>query len=176
MVTDDDPVLARGRFLKLVQRDGWEYVERANATGVVAVVAVTEGGKLLVTEQYRLPVNRRVVDLPAGLAGDVGGSEDEDMAAAAQRELEEEVGYRAESMQFLFRGPSSAGLTSEVITFFNATGLTRVSDGGGDDSEDIEVLEIPLDDFDEWAKAKQEAGVFIDPKILAGLYFAGRLS
>lgn len=166
-------IVAAGRFLRLVSCDGWEYVERANATGVVAIVAVTDEGRLLLTEQYRKPVDCRVADLPAGLAGDVAGEADEDLAEAAQRELQEEVGYAAESMRYLFRGPSSAGLTSEVITFYRASGLRRVGPGGGDASEDILVHEVPLDEFDDWVAAAVQRGVAIDPKVLAGLYFAG---
>jgi len=170
-----DQVLGDGRFLRLVRRDGWEFVERANAAGVVAVVAVTDERKFLLTEQYRAPVGCRVADLPAGLAGDVDGQSDEDFAEAARRELVEEVGYEAESFRFLFRGPSSAGLTSEVVTFFRARGLRRIGPGGGDDSEAITVHEVPLDDFDAWTTAAIQRGVMIDPKILAGLYFAGCL-
>jgi ADP-ribose pyrophosphatase len=169
----DHRIIASGRFLRLVNREGWEFVERANATGVVAIVAVTDNGRLLLTEQYREPVRCRVADLPAGLAGDVAGEQDEDFAAAAQRELQEEVGYAAESMRYLFRGPSSAGLTSEVITFYRAGGLRRVGPGGGDASEDIQVHEVPLDEFDDWVAAALQRGVTIDPKVLAGLYFAG---
>ncbi len=166
-------VLAEGRFLRLLSLHGWEYVERANATGVVAIVAVTDDGNLIVTEQFRPPVGQRVVDLPAGLAGDIDGQETEHFAGAAQRELIEEVGYQAAGMRYLFRGPSSAGLTSEVITFFRAVGLRKVGDGGGDDSEEITVHEIPLPDAPAWIQDRERRGIAIDPKIIAGLYFAG---
>ena len=63
-------VLGEGRFLRLVDDHTWEYVERRNATGVVAIVAVTPAGELLLTEQHRPAVGTAVIDLPAGLAED----------------------------------------------------------------------------------------------------------
>lgn len=168
-----DRIIAEGTHLRLVCRQGWEFVERSNSTGVVAIVAVTDEGELLLTEQFRKPVGCRVVDLPAGLAGDMAGLETERMSAAAHRELEEEVGYRAGEMRFVFRGPSSAGLTSEVITFFRAYGLQKVAEGGGDETEDIQVHAVPLEGIEEWLTAKMRGGVAIDPKIIAGMYFSG---
>lgn len=168
-------VIAAGRFLRLVRRNGWEFTERTNASGVVAIVAVTDDGKLIITEQFRPPIGKRVVDLPAGLAGDIDGQETEEMAEAAQRELVEEVGYEAAAMRYLFRGPSSPGLSSEIITFFRAEGLRKVGDGGGDDCEDIVVHEIPLDKAVAWMQDCEQRGLAIDPKIIVGLYFAGVL-
>jgi len=174
-MTPHDEIISEGAHLRLVKRDGWEYAERTRSSGVVAIVAVTDDRRLVVIEQYRIPVRCRVVDLPAGLAGDVGGLEDERLSAAAFRELEEETGYTAENLRYLFRGPSSAGLTSEMITFYRAEGLHKVGPGGGDDSEDIAVHEVPLAEFHTWIAARLKRGVAIDPKILAGLYFAGCL-
>ena len=164
-------VLGAGRHLRLVADDGWEYVERTNATGVVVVAAVTEDRKLVLTEQYRRPVNRRVIDLAAGLAGDVPGAESEDLATAAKRELLEETGFAAGEMVLLAEGPSSAGLTSEVVTFFLATDLTKVGPGGGDTTEDINVHLVPLDSVDDWLSQRRAQGLHIDPKIYLALYF-----
>lgn len=65
-------VVAEGRFLRFLIKQGWEYVERPNCTGIVIIVAVTDEGKLLFTEQFRLPVGRPVIEFPAGLVGDEG--------------------------------------------------------------------------------------------------------
>jgi ADP-ribose pyrophosphatase len=165
-------ILAAGRFVRLVSDGGWEYAERVGSTGVVTIVAVTDEGRLLLAEQYRRPVGRRVIELPAGLAGDIDGAESEEFAAAARRELLEETGYRAERMTWLTEGPSSAGLSSEVITFFLATGLEKTGPGGGDGSEQIEVHEVPLDSAAEWLAARAKDGTYVDPKVYAGLYFA----
>ncbi len=51
-------VIAQGRFLQLVNNNGWEYVERAKASGVVAVIAVTVEQQLILTEQFRPPSGR----------------------------------------------------------------------------------------------------------------------
>lgn len=171
----NETVLGQGRWLRLVNCDGWEYCERAVARGVVVVVAVTDDDRLILTEQYRPAVGKRVVDLPAGLAGDVEGQEDEAFAEAARRELEEETGYTAKTMRKLIACPSSAGITSEVITYFHAAGLTKSGEGGGDHSEEIEVLEVPLKALRDWLSAKDAAGIAVDPKIPAGLFFASKL-
>jgi ADP-ribose pyrophosphatase len=164
--------IAEGRHLRLVSRGGWEYAERGRVTGIVVIVAVTPENKVILVEQNRPPVGGRVIELPAGLAGDVAGAESEDLAEAARRELLEETGYAAESFTLLFAGPPSAGLSSEVLTFFRAKGLTKVAAGGGDDSEDIQIHEVPLENITQWLleRAKTQ-GIFIDPKIFAGLFF-----
>lgn len=161
----------RGRFLGLMERDGWEYVYRTNATGVVVMVAVTDSRELLLVEQYREPVASRVIELPAGLVGDTGDTA-EAAEAAAHRELLEETGYRAQSMVELMTCPSTPGMSSEVITIYFAAGLVREGDGGGDNSEDITVHHVPLDTTARWLSARASAGVMLDPKIYAGLYWA----
>ncbi|MCA9073346.1 MAG: NUDIX hydrolase [Planctomycetaceae bacterium] len=170
---DVPEVLFEGRHLQLVSRKGWEYADRPNVSGIVIIVAVTSENHLILVEQFRPPVNSRVIELPAGLAGDIAGSEDEELAEAARRELLEETGYAAETFTRLFAGPPSAGLSSEVLTFFRAEGLKKVDAGGGDDSEDIQIHEVPVDQVTDWLNDRvQGGGVCIDPKIYAGLYFA----
>jgi ADP-ribose diphosphatase len=165
-------IIAEGRHLRLVSRGGWEYVDRGGITGIVVIVAVTPENNVILVEQNRPPVGGRVIELPAGLAGDVAGSESEALAEAARRELLEETGYAAESFTRLFEGPPSAGLSSEVLTFFRAEGLTKVTAGGGDDSEDIQIHEVPLENITDWLlNHAATRGVLIDPKIFAGLFF-----
>jgi ADP-ribose pyrophosphatase len=166
--------LYAGKFLALVKEGHWEYAERTNATGAAIIVAVTNEQKLLLVEQYRIPVHARTVELPAGIIGDEPGSRGEDHAEAARRELEEETGYRAERMEALTHGPSSSGLTSETVTLFLAAKLTRVGPGGGVAHEQITVHEVPLNEVHGWLDAKAKAGVLIDPKVYAGLCFIGR--
>jgi ADP-ribose pyrophosphatase len=156
----------------LVKRGRWEFVQRRNVTGIVGIVAVTDEGKLLLVEQYRVPVGRRVIEIPAGLAGDIAGSENEELIEAARRELEEETGYRAAQIGVLATGTSSAGLCSEVITVVRATGLTRVGPGGGDASESIVVHEVPLPDVPRWLDAKVREGLMVDLKVYSALHFA----
>lgn len=143
-------------------------MERTVASGVVVIVAVTDEGRLVLTEQYRIPVERSVIELPAGLAGD--GEAGETLIAAAHRELLEETGYEATAMGRLADGPSSAGLTSEVVTFMRASGLRRVGPGGGDADEAITVHEVLLDEVGAWLDAMTRRGYLVDPKVYAGLY------
>lgn len=163
-----------GRFLNLVSKDGWEYATRTGSTGVVAIVAITDQDRVLLIEQFRPPVDRFVIEIPAGLAGDVAGSESEDFAEAARRELLEETGYQAATIKKLQTGPPSAGLTDELITFFEAKGLTKVNEGGGDESESIVVHEIPRSSLRDWLSQQAAAGKLIDPKIAAGLWMVGK--
>ena len=173
--TDEERVLAEGRHIRLVRRRGWEYADRPNATGIVAILAITDDNRLVLTEQDREPVRKSVIELPAGLAGDVSGEADEALATAAHRELLEETGYQADGMVYLTEGPPSAGLSTEVITFYRATGLRKVGAGGGVDHEKIEVHEVPLAEVDNWLREAASAGRLIDPKIYTGLYFVRQL-
>ena len=160
---------AQGKYLRLLREDGWEYVDRVGVTGIVAMIPITDDSKIVLIEQFRAPVGKRVVEIPAGLVGDQPGSETPTLAA--KRELLEETGYKARRMKKVTEGPPSAGLSTEVVTFYLATGLTKVEDGGGDGSEDIEIHEVPLDDVDNWLKRRAK-GRYIDPKVYTGLYFA----
>ncbi|NOR20334.1 MAG: NUDIX domain-containing protein [Xanthomonadales bacterium] len=162
-----------GRFLGLKERDSWEYAFRTNATGVVVMVPVTNKGELVLVEQYRIPVQSLVLELPAGLVGDSGDSK-EDFKAAAQRELIEETGYRAETLEELITSPSTAGMADEIITIYYASGLERIGPGGGEGNENITVHHVPLESAVEWLDKRQKEGMMLDPKIYAGLFWAGQ--
>jgi ADP-ribose pyrophosphatase len=168
-------VLAEGQFLRLVRRGRWEYAERVNATGAVAIVALTEDRQILFTQQRREPMRAQVLELPAGLMGDVAGDPASDTwKDAARRELLEEAGYQARSYKLLTDGPVSAGFGTETITMVMATGLRKVAAGGGVDGEDILLHVVPFDSADKWLAARKKKGFLVDPKVYAGLYFAGK--
>ena len=126
---------------------------------------------MILIEQFRAPVNKRVIEIPAGLAGDIAGSEDEGLEIAAQRELMEETGYEARKLTRLLDGAVSAGMTSEVVTLFLAEGLQKTGKGGGDGSEDIEVHEIPVGEVHHWITQREKGGAIVDFKVYAGLFF-----
>jgi ADP-ribose pyrophosphatase len=163
--------LYTGKFLALIKEGRWEYVERVNATGAAIILAVTPEGKLLLVEQYRIPVHARTIELPAGIIGDEPGGADESHAEAARRELLEETGYEAAQIELLTASPSGAGLTSERVEMYRASGLRRAGKGGGVAHEDITVHEIPLAEVTAWLESRARTGVLVDSKVYAGLFF-----
>ena len=75
-------------------------------------------------------------------------------------------------MEYLAEGPTSAGLSNEIITFFLALDVHQVGPGGGDDKEDIDVYLVPLDEVDAWLETKRLSSVMVDPKVYTAIYFA----
>lgn len=159
--------LYSGKFINLVRDGRWEYCERVNNTTAAMIFACTAEGHVLLVEEYRPPIGKQSICFPAGLIGDEG---EESPLEAARRELAEETGYEAEHMRYLFDGPSSPGITSETISFFLATGLRRVSAGGGVQGERIVVHEVPLATVESWLAFQLSQGKAIDPRIYTGLY------
>lgn len=166
--------LFNGQWLRLRKRGRWEFAERTNPGGGVIIVAVTDEDRILFVEQWREAISAKTIEMPAGLVGDRDGGQDETAVAAAQRELLEETGYRAGRVEFLMAGPSSAGMSNEVIAFVRAFDLVREHAGGGDRTENIIVHEISRIEAPHWLLAKSRAGFSIDPKLFAGLYFLDR--
>jgi ADP-ribose pyrophosphatase len=171
----ESEVLFEGRYLRLKRKGHWEFVERCRTSGIVAILAITNDQELILVEQLRAPVNAKVIELPAGLVGDIMGKEHESLRIAAKRELLEETGYEAEQMEYLMEGPPSAGLSSEVVTFFRARGLRKISDGGGDKAENIIVHAIPVAALRPWLTGKAMAGFLVDYKIYAALFLTSSL-
>ena len=163
--------LHTGKFLALIKEGHWEYVDRTNATGAALILAVTNEQNILLVEQFRIPVHARTIELPAGIIGDEPGNSQETQAEAARRELLEETGYTAGHIEALTTGPACSGITTERVTLFRATELQRTGQGGGVAHEDITVHEVPLKEITTWLEAKAKAGILIDPKVYAGLFF-----
>ena len=158
-----------GRYQRMVVRGTGEYSERTHPGGLAAIViAVTPEDKVLFVEQFRIPLQARTIEMPAGLVGDVDSGESIEQSAI--RELEEETGWTAEHAQVLMIGPTSSGASSEKIAFVRATGLRRVGEGGGDDSEDITVHSVPRARAAAWLVEKMGQGYELDAKLWAGLW------
>ncbi len=168
--TDRPATVYEGRYLRVVKRDRWEYATRPNATGVVGVVALHDDGRIVLIEQYRVPAGARVIEIPAGLAGD--DDDGESLLDAAQRELKEETGYTARHWRPLVTGMSSPGMTDETITFFLATGLQKRGSGGGVDGEDITVHEVDFNNLMPWLNQQVAAGKRINLTLLASVFAA----
>lgn len=157
-----------GKHLFVLERDGWEYAERKKSVEAVAIVAVTRDDEVILTEQYRRPVDAQVIDWPAGLVGDEGENNPD---ATAKKELEEETGFRCERVERLASGPSSPGITSEIVTLYRALGAERVGEGGGVGGEKIRVHVVPRAEIERWLGEREREGVLIDLKVWGGLHF-----
>jgi ADP-ribose pyrophosphatase len=155
-----------GRFIAARRRGKWEYVSRTRGVSAAVILAVDDGHVILV-EQFRAPLQKMCIELPAGLVGDE--TEGEEAAEAAIRELEEETGYRAERMVDLGRFHASPGMSSEGFTLLRAEGLTRTGQGGGVAGEDIEVHRVPLGEVADFVARKRAQGAAIDGKMLVVL-------
>lgn len=154
-----------GRFIVAKQRGKWEYVGRARNIRAAVILALDEGHVILV-EQYRVPLGRNCLELPAGLIGDTEGSEGEDAMAAAKRELEEETGYSARHWANLGEFFSSPGMVSESFTLLKATGLEKVGAGGGSGDEAITVHRVKLSDIAGTIERHRAKGTAIDVRLL----------
>jgi ADP-ribose pyrophosphatase len=171
---DEPQVLGEGRFTRLLSYRGWEWVERTNVKAAAVIVAITEQRQLLLVEQYRIPLARRVIELPAGLVGDLAENKQEGLEEAARRELLEETGYEAGGIEVLLEGPTTPGLANEVYTLLLARNVRKVAPGGGDSTEDIQVHVVPLDQVEGWLESKRREGLVVSPKIYSALHFASR--
>lgn len=156
-------VVWEGKYLAAHKEGTWEYVARRGGIGAAVIVAVHEGHLILV-EQHRIPIGRACLELPAGLVGDEDAGEATTDAAA--RELEEETGYRPERIEDLGFFYSSPGMSSEGFNLVRATGLARVSDGGGHEGENITVHRVPLAEVPAFVAQKRDEGLGIDAKLL----------
>ena len=130
-----EEMMWEGRFITAKKRGRWEYVGRARGIRAAAIVTIAEdpdGARhVILVGQYRVPLGRFCLEIPAGLVGDDAGGEGEAAIDAAARELEEETGYRAGKLEVLGEFYSSPGMVSEMFTLIKATDLTKVGDGGG---------------------------------------------
>jgi ADP-ribose pyrophosphatase len=164
----DTPIETRweGRFITVKQQGNWEYVSRSRGIHAAVILAIddaADGRHVILVEQYRVPMGKNCLELPAGLVGDDVAGEASELAA--ERELEEETGYSAANWRTVGEFFSSPGMVSESFTLLVATGLTKVGEGGGVDSEDIIVHRVPLDGIEDFIAAKRGEGCGIDVRV-----------
>lgn len=152
-----------GKFVVAKRRGRWEYVSRARDIRAAAILAL-DAGEVVLVEQYRVPLGKFCLELPAGLIGDE--TEGESVIDSARRELEEETGYRAAQWEDLGEFASSSGMLGETFTLLKATGLTKVGEGGGTAHEDIVVHRVPLSRVAETIADCRARGVALDSKLL----------
>lgn len=164
----DAPIETRweGRFVTVKQQGRWEYVSRSRGIHAAVILAIDEavdGRHVILVEQYRVPLKMPCLELPAGLVGDENAGEAPEVAA--QRELEEETGYRAADWHTVGEFYSSPGMVSESFTLLVARKLTRVGNGGGVGGEDIVVHRVPLNAIGDFIAAKRAEGCAIDVRV-----------
>ena len=129
----DDVVLPNGASSKR---------ELVKHPGAVAVIAVTDEGKIVLVEQYRKAMEKALVEIPAGKL-----EQGEAPLTTAMRELEEETGYICEDMKLLYSFYTSPGFADEIIYLYEATGLTKKEDKADlDEDEFVDLLEVTLEE------------------------------
>ena len=161
--------LYEGQWLRLVRIGHWESCERTHAQGMaVIVIAVTPADEVLFVEQFRVPLDARTIEMPAGLVGD--DHAEDTLADAARRELIEETGWSPGRVDVLLTGPTSSGMSNERIAFVRARDLVQVGEGGGVDDENIIVHAVPRLDAPRWLMQKHAEGYELDLKLWAGLW------
>jgi ADP-ribose pyrophosphatase len=165
--------LFESRWLGIYRIGHWEYVRRPNADGCVGILATTANHEVVLIEQFRIPMQKVVIEIPAGLVGDEREHVGESLAETARRELLEETGYRCGSIKPLIASPTSAGMTSEFTHLFHATDLVRETSGGGVAGEQIIIHHVPISGLREWLTEQEAAGKIIDFKIHSALWLAG---
>jgi ADP-ribose pyrophosphatase len=164
-----EEVLWSGDFIETKRRGRWEYVGRARGIRAAVILAIDEGADgphALLVEQYRVPLGRPCLELPAGLIGDHDSVAGEGPLEAAARELEEETGYAAADWQVVGEFFSSPGMVSESFTLLKATRLTRTGPGGGVAGEGITPRRVPLAGITEAIAEARARGLAIDVKLL----------
>ncbi len=163
-------LLWQGRFLEVRAapwgaQGRWEYVTRVGRIGAAVILALTDGGEVVLVEQHRPPLGAPCIELPAGLVGDETAGEDP--LASARRELLEETGFTAARWEDFGTFASSPGMIGEIFHFYRATGLARAAPGGGAGDERITVHLVPLAEVPAFLAAARARGCAIDTRLLA---------
>jgi len=176
--TVEQRVLHRGRFITfrvdtIEDADGGRHTrEVVEHPGAVCIVPLL-GDEVLLVRQFRLPIGRVLLELPAGTLDRApdGSVEAPDLAAA--RELAEETGHEARSWRALGRFWSAPGFTEELMHLYLATDLVPLEGYEGPDvDERLELQRMPWREAVTWA----ESGRIEDAKSLVGLLRLARLA
>ena len=166
MHPEEERTVWQGRFIAAKTKGKWEFVSRTRGIRAAVILAVDSEDHVILVEQFRVPLGKPCIELPAGLVGDEAGLEGEDATTAANRELEEETGYRAARMEVVGEFYSSPGMVSESFTLLRAHDLSRVGPGGGTDGEDITVHRVPLAGIAGFIETARKRGLGIDVRVL----------
>ncbi len=162
----------QGRFLEAHvapwgEGGQWEYVKRTRGIQAAVILALTAAHEIVLVEQYRPPLGRPCIELPAGLVGDE--TEGEAVFASARRELHEETGFEAAHWEAIGEFASSPGMVGEIFHLYRATGLARTGAGGGVANEGIVVHVVPVPAMPAFIAEARARGCAIDTRLLIGL-------
>lgn len=134
--------------------------------GAVAVIALIEPGKIVLIRQFRKPAERELLEIPAGLV-----HKGERFSDAARRELEEETGFLARSISYLFSAYASPGYSSEIIRYFLAKSLVRTKQNTEEDEQIlVKIMAVKA------AVKLIDRGRIADNKTIIGIMLADKLS
>ncbi|HZG70015.1 MAG TPA: NUDIX hydrolase [Chondromyces sp.] len=119
--------------------------------GAVAILPVKDDGKIIMVEQYRKPLERTLIEIPAGKL-----EPGEEPEATALRELEEETGYICEEMELLISFYTSPGFADELVHLYAAKGLNKKEDAKAlDEDEFVDLMEVTLEEAEQFIKEKR---------------------
>ena len=163
----EEITLYESKWLGLYRTGHWDYVRRPNSLACVGILAITPDDEVVLIEQFRIPVGKTVIEIPAGLVGDEPEFAGESLARTAGRELMEETGYEAGEIEEILASPTSAGMTPEFTHLFLAKGLVKTSEGGGVAGEKITTHLVPVKKLRSFLAERQAKGDAIDFKIHA---------
>ena len=145
--------------------DGQEAVrEYLTHPGAVAILAILDDGRILLERQYRYPIAKVCMEIPAGKL-----DPNEDPLVCAQRELEEETGYSASKWSYIRRIHPVISYSTEFIDIYLAEGLLP-GKSRLDEEEFLDVFAAPLDEILAWV----EQGVITDVKTTIAIYWLDR--
>jgi 8-oxo-dGTP pyrophosphatase MutT (NUDIX family) len=170
-----DEIVYDGQYIQMVLRyfldskgkeKVWEMVRRKVLGEAAVVAAITTEKELVLNKSFRIPTQRSMIELPAGLM-DIPG---EDCETTAHRELLEETGYAAQTLELLMQVPLDQGLHPNRVQLYLGINARKVAEPKPDDAEHIEVITVPTKDIFSFVKSSQKK-FDIDIKILALLPF-----
>lgn len=165
--TIEEDLKYEGSFIKVVKQvvklpDGNTSTrDIVRHPGGVAVAALFDDDTILLVEQYRKPIDKVTLELPAGKR-----ENGDDPKMCGIRELEEETGLKAEKFEFLGKIATSPGFCDEYIYLYKAEGLYK-GQINRDDDEFINVKKIKIKEFKEMIRR----GEITDAKTIAALSY-----
>lgn len=125
--------------------------EVVNHPGAVAIIPITNEGKIVMVKQYRKPLERTLVEIPAGKM-----EEGEEPHVTAKRELEEETGYTTDHLQYVTSFYTSPGFADEIIHLYFTNELIPLTEKvSGDEDELIELVELTVEEAETYIKEKK---------------------